>query len=89
MIMSEFKTLDDKERAQRTGTSERQRLQLDFSSEAFERLAHIRELAGARNNAEVVRNALRVFEWFLEQKRANHKIQVVTDSSVKEVELLL
>jgi hypothetical protein len=67
----------------------RQRLQLEFSPQAFERLGHIRELAGAKNNAEVVRDALRVFEWFLEQKKANHKLQVVTDSTVKEVELLL
>ncbi len=86
--MAEFKIRSGTE-LENVASNERQRVQLDFSPQAYERLLRIRELAGARTNAEVVRNALRVFEWFLEQKAAKHKLQVVTDSSVKEVELLL
>lgn len=69
-------------------SGERQRVQLDFSPQAYQKLLHIREIADARSNAEVVRNALRIYEWFLDQKRANHKLQLVTDDSVKEIELL-
>ena len=67
----------------------RQRVELDFSRDAYDRLRQIRGLAGAKTNAEVVRNALRVYEWYLNQKRAKHKLQVVADDTVREVELLL
>ena len=66
---------------------DRHRLQLDFSPEAFERLMMIRERSEARTNAEVVRNALRLYEWFLEQKDQDYRIQLVKDDTAKEVEL--
>jgi hypothetical protein len=69
---------------------ERQRVQLDFSPEAYHRLGQIRNLADAKTNAEVVRNALRVYEWFLQQTKQEHyKIQLVKEDKVKEVELLV
>jgi hypothetical protein len=67
---------------------ERRRLQLDFSPEAYTRLLELREEAEARTNTEVVRDALRLYEWFLEQKREHYRIQLVKDDTVKEVELL-
>ena len=67
----------------------RQRVQLDFTPEALERLREIKELAGAKTNAEVVRNALRLYEWFLRQKKENYTIQLVKDNWVKEVEIIL
>jgi len=67
----------------------RQRVELDFSPDAYDRLKQIRGLAGAKTNAEVVRNALRVYEWYLNHKLAKHKLQVVADDTVTEVELLL
>ena len=66
----------------------RHRLQLDFSQEAYERLAHIKEKSEARTNAEVVRNALRLYEWFLDLKRKDAKLHVVEGDVTKEVELL-
>jgi hypothetical protein len=63
-------------------------LQLDFTEEAYNRLNAIREMSGAKTNAEVVRNALRLYEWFLEQIRAGYTIQIVKDDKVREVELL-
>ena len=63
-------------------------LQLDFSQEAYERLAQIKEKSEARTNAEVVRNALRLYEWFLDLKQKNAKIRVVEGDTVKEVEFL-
>jgi len=67
----------------------RQRVQLDFTPEAFERLQEIKEIADVKTNAEVVRNAIRLYDWFLQQKRADYKFQLVKDNRVKEVELIL
>ena len=66
----------------------RHRLQLDFSPEAYQRLTSIREKSEARTNAEVVRNALRLYDWFLELKRKRARIQIVEGQDVKEVEIL-
>jgi hypothetical protein len=66
----------------------RHRLQLDFSPEAYERLVQIKEKSEARTNAEVVRNALRLYDWFLDLKRKNATLQVVENDIVKEVEIL-
>lgn len=67
----------------------RQRVQLEFTPDAMERLRQIRELASATTNAEVVRNALRVYEWFLKQKAEDYKFQLIKDDQVKEVEIVL
>lgn len=67
----------------------RQRVQLEFTPDAMERLRQIRELASASTNAEVVRNALRIYEWFLKQKAEDYKFQLIKDDQVKEVELVL
>ena len=70
------------------GDVKRHRLQLDFSPEAYERLRRIREASDAQTNAEVVRNALRLYDWFLAQKRNNARLQVLEDDGVKEIEIL-
>ena len=67
----------------------RQRVQLDFTPEAFTRLQEIKTMADVKTNAEVVRNAIRLYEWFLRQKQDHYKFQLVKDKKVKEVELVL
>ena len=64
----------------------RHRLQLDFSADAYERLLRIRDRSDAATNAEVVRNALRLYDWFLEQRSKDIRFQIVEDDLVKEVE---
>ena len=64
----------------------RHRLQLDFSVDAFERLMRIRRRSEAATNAEVVRNALRLYDWFLEQRHRGASFQVVENGTVKEIE---
>lgn len=66
----------------------RHRLQIDFTPEAFESLMEIRSKSGARTSAEVIRNALRLYEWFIELKDRNAKLQIAVDDSTKEVEVL-
>ena len=72
-----------------TPESGRQRVQLDFTPEALERFREIKEMVEAKTNAEVVRNALRLYEWFLKQRRENYTFQLVKDNKVKEVEIVL
>ena len=66
----------------------RHRLQIDFSPEAYERLMRIRERSEAATNAEVVRNALRLYDWFLDQRTRNSRLQMVEGDTVKEIEVL-
>ncbi|MCY4576807.1 MAG: hypothetical protein OXC55_09490 [Chloroflexi bacterium] len=68
--------------------SKRHRLQIDFSPEAHERLIRIRERSEAATNAEVVRNALRLYDWFLDQRARNSRLQLVEGDAVKEIEVL-
>jgi len=67
---------------------ERQRIQVEFSPEAFVRLKEVKELAGKKSYAEVVREAILVYEWLLKQKRQDAKFQVVKGDSRMEVELV-
>jgi hypothetical protein len=66
----------------------RRRLQLDFSEKAYKTLSELKLKADVKTNAEVVRNALRLYEWFLEQKEQKAKIHVVKGDVAKEVELI-
>lgn len=50
-----------------TKTNTKQRVQFDFSPEALKRLETMQELLDAPTKAEVVRNALKVYEWLLTQ----------------------
>ena len=56
--------------------------------EAYERLMRIRERSEAASNAEVVRNALRLYDWFLDQRARDAKLQMVDGGVVKEIEVL-
>ena len=72
----------------RSEKSERTRLQLEFTPQALRRLEEIRRKVDARSNAEVVRSALRLYEWFIDQMRDDAKILVAKGDEMREVELL-
>ncbi len=59
-----------------TKTNEKQRVQFDFSSEALQRLEHLKDIMDATTKAEVIRNALKVYEWFATQVDPNYIIEV-------------
>lgn len=71
-----------------TPRSDRKRVQIDFSSTAYARLEKIRELSDAQSNAETVRNALRLFDWFLHQKQEGYELRMVKGDEERAVELL-
>lgn len=59
----------------------KERLQFDFSPEALKRLDAMKEHAHATTRAEVVRDALRVYEWLLTEVQPSHTIIVVDDNA--------
>jgi metal-responsive CopG/Arc/MetJ family transcriptional regulator len=45
----------------------KERIQFDFTPEALQRLDEIKKRTGASTRAETVRNALRAYEWLVEE----------------------
>lgn len=59
-------TTSNKEQHQKELKSRtKERVQMDFSLDALERLDHLKEETGASTRAETIRQALRLFEWFV------------------------
>jgi hypothetical protein len=67
----------------------RNRVILYFSDAAYERVQKIKKQEDASSNAELVRNALRFYAWYVEQKQQRNKIHTVSpDGKVVEVEFI-
>jgi hypothetical protein len=66
----------------------RRRVQIDFSPAAYARLDSIRERSEAQSNAETVRNALRLYDWFLKQHDEGYEVRLVKGDEERAVELL-
>lgn len=64
------------------------RVQLDFTPDAFNRLLQIKDRAGVKTHSEAVRNALRLYDWFLSQMDEGKKLQLVDGKEVRQVEVL-
>lgn len=54
----------------------KQRVQFDFSPEALQRLEDLKEHIDASTKAEVIRNALKIYEWFATQIDPEYVIEV-------------
>lgn len=59
-----------------TKVTNKQRVQFDFSPEALQRLEDLKEKVDATTKAEVIRNALKIYEWFATQLDPNSIIEV-------------
>jgi hypothetical protein len=66
----------------------RQRIQLDFSEGAYERLEFIKLRDGSPTSSVVIRNALRFYDWYLTKRDNGAKLQIVENDCVKEIEVL-
>lgn len=66
----------------------RRRVQIDFSPAAYARLDSIRERSEAQSNAETVRNALRLYDWFLRQRDEGYEVRLIKGDEERAVELL-
>jgi vesicle coat complex subunit len=56
--------------------SNKQRVQFDFSPEALQRLEELKDKLDASTKAEVIRNALKLYEWFALQIDPSYIVQV-------------
>ena len=71
-----------------TNAEKRQRVQIDFSPEAYARLERMKS-DDAKTSADVIRNALRLYEWFKEKQKQQTKIQLVDENGKsRDVELI-
>ncbi len=69
--------------------TESKRIQFEFSPEAFERMEKLKEKTHARSYAELIRDALRAFEWMVDEKEAGNEIGAIRGKEVVHVVKLL
>ena len=73
-----------------TMKSEPHRIQFQFSPEAYTRLNDLRDRVEATSYAELVRNALRIYEWVLDQEKEGYSFALIKDDKlVKEIKFVL
>jgi hypothetical protein len=65
-----------KEKMSTKPENSKQRIQFDFTTESLKRLAELKEKTDASTKAEVVRNALRLYEWFVNQIEPNSIVEI-------------
>jgi hypothetical protein len=79
-----------KDKGMRDRTPEaKERVQLQLSPEAVERLRFLRESTDASSNAEVFRKGLQLYEWILDQLRQGYRIRLVKGDEEKDVEFVI
>src|SRR5437016_5943668 len=66
-------------------SSDKIRVQFDFSQEAYQELNDIQNAADASTKAEAVRYGLRTLQWLLSQIKAGRRILVDDNGAVQEV----
>jgi metal-responsive CopG/Arc/MetJ family transcriptional regulator len=69
--------------------SESKRIQFEFSADALERMERLRERTHARSYAELIRDALRAYEWMVEEKEAGHDVGAIKGKEIVNVVKLL
>ena len=76
--------------ARRSGLSEqfmdkKYRLQIDFSERAYKDLELLQEQLDANSKSEVIRNALGVLRWVVEEAKKGHRILVEKPEGPREI----
>ncbi|MBV9709089.1 MAG: hypothetical protein JO125_16970 [Chloroflexi bacterium] len=64
-------------------TEQKERVQLDFSPEALECLDRMKENIGTSTRAETIRQALRLFDWFVRETEDPESVIEVTNKEGK------
>jgi hypothetical protein len=74
-----------------TKEDKRIRLQLDFTEDGLSRIEKLRSELNAKSNADVVRTAVRLLEWFIAHDKAGNKLFVVDpdNNTQRQVELII
>jgi len=63
----------------------KKRVPVELSPGAYEKLGETRALAGVSSNAEVLRHALRLYEYLHRQKADGWSVHLVKDDRAKEL----
>ncbi len=76
-----------KKKAATEEKKEKVRLQFEFTEEALARLKALQSSTDAVTKAEVIRNALRVYEWLVQKDTEDYAFQIVKDGQATQLEL--
>jgi hypothetical protein len=74
--MTERNTRSSSRQSTKSVARQKERVQFDFSEDMLKKLDYIMERTGAATRAEAVRNALRVYDWFIDTD-PNDNIKVI------------
>lgn len=75
--------MNDQQTDERRG--EAKRIQFEFSPDALERLNKLKEKTDANSYAELVRNALRIYEWVIDQQDEGWEVALAKGDTVKTI----
>jgi hypothetical protein len=65
--------------------SEKYRVQFDFTPEAFAELERLKTVVGASSRAEVVRYAMRILQWAIDEVESGAEILVRSGNETEKV----
>lgn len=80
--------LDRMKKGREEEEREKTRIAFDLTAEALEELDNLQEKAGLNNRADLVRNSLRLYAWFIEQQKQGCEVILRDDEEEKVVELV-
>ncbi len=72
-----------------SNSSKKQRIQFDLTPEALKALDELKDISQATTRAELIKNSLRLFAWFLEKRIDGYDLLLRKGSSVEKIELPL
>ncbi len=79
-IISERTSRSSPRQSTKPAAKPKERVQFDFSEEMLQKLDDIMKKTGAATRAEAVRNALRVYDWFIDTDPDDH-IKVIGENN--------
>jgi hypothetical protein len=67
--------------------SEHKRVQMDLAPKSLDRLKRLQDITEAASYAEVVRNALRLYEALIAERELGAELQIVRDGKVSPLHI--
>ena len=65
------------------------RIQFEFSADALERMEKLKDKTKARSYAELIRDALRAYEWMVDEKELGNEVGAIKGQQIVNVVKLL
>lgn len=64
---------------------ESKRIQFEFSADALERMEKLKDKTHAKSYAELIRDALRAYEWMVDEKDVGNEIGAINGKEIVHV----